>query len=168
MTAGSNPTYRRSKLGTKRYVLTDAKGIPLSAVMSSASTYDIKLATDVVNNMIIKWSLSLSPSIDINCPEKENCNTHALIRRTISRQQNRNSSAEGMYRIYHTREKEERSGQKHKRCQIEKNILPEDGWWREQTHGTTGSGKCSQGMKRKQRTILGWCSSHAVSSSTEK
>jgi transcriptional regulator of acetoin/glycerol metabolism len=47
-----------------------------------------------------------------------------------------------MYRIYRTREKEERSGQKHKRSQIEKNILPEGGQWREPTHGTTGSGNC--------------------------
>ena len=73
-----------------------------------------------------------------------------------------------MYHIYCTREKEERSGQKHKRCQIEKNILPEDGSWREQTHGITDSGNCIQDMKRKERTILGWYSSHVVSSSTER
>jgi hypothetical protein len=33
---GNNPT-DRSKLGTKRHVLTDKNGIPLSAVMSSAN-----------------------------------------------------------------------------------------------------------------------------------
>ena len=33
----------RSKLGTKRHILTDKQGIPLSAVISSASTHDIKL-----------------------------------------------------------------------------------------------------------------------------
>ena len=46
---GNNPT-DRSKLGTKRHILTDKKGIPLSAVISSASTHDIKLVTNVVDN----------------------------------------------------------------------------------------------------------------------
>src|SRR4051812_28391716 len=41
---GSNPT-DRSKLGTKRHILTDKKGISLSAVISSASTHDINLVT---------------------------------------------------------------------------------------------------------------------------
>ena len=54
---GSNPT-DRSKLGTKRHILTDKKGIPLSVVISSASTHDIKLVTDVMDNMIIKRSSS--------------------------------------------------------------------------------------------------------------
>jgi len=44
----------RSKLGTKRQILTDKKGIPLSAAISSASTHDIKLVTDVIDNSIIK------------------------------------------------------------------------------------------------------------------
>ena len=56
---GSNPT-DRSKLGTKRHILTDAKGIPLSAVMSSASTHDVKLATGVVDNAVVKRH-TLSP-----------------------------------------------------------------------------------------------------------
>ncbi len=50
---GNNPT-DRSKLGTKRHILTDRKGIPLSAVISSASTHDIKLVTDVVDNVVIR------------------------------------------------------------------------------------------------------------------
>jgi putative transposase len=50
---GSNPT-DRSKLGTKRHILTDRKGIPLSAVISSASTHDIKLVTDVIDNVVIR------------------------------------------------------------------------------------------------------------------
>jgi transposase len=44
----------RSKLGTKRHILTDRKGIPLSAVVSSAKTHDIKLVTDVVDNVVIR------------------------------------------------------------------------------------------------------------------
>ena len=54
MTAGNNPTIDRSKLGTKRHILTDKDGIPLSVVISSASTRDIKLVTDVVDNSVIK------------------------------------------------------------------------------------------------------------------
>ena len=50
---GNNPT-DRSKLGTKRHILTDKKGIPLSVVISSASTHDIKPVTDVVDNKVIK------------------------------------------------------------------------------------------------------------------
>jgi transposase len=50
---GHNPT-DRSKKGTKRHILTDKKGIPLSVVISSASTHDIKLVTDVVDNRVIK------------------------------------------------------------------------------------------------------------------
>jgi IS5 family transposase len=50
---GHNPT-DRSKLSTKRHILTDKKGIPISAVISSASTHDIKLVTDVVDNTVIK------------------------------------------------------------------------------------------------------------------
>jgi IS5 family transposase len=53
MTEGHNPS-DRSKLGTKRHILTDKKGIPLSVVISSASMHDIKLVTNVVDNVVIK------------------------------------------------------------------------------------------------------------------
>ena len=59
---GSNPT-DRGKLGTKRHILTDKNGIPLSAAISSASTHDIKAVTDVMDNMVIKRS---SPSTKCN------------------------------------------------------------------------------------------------------
>lgn len=57
---GNNPTTDRSKLGTKRHILTDKKGIPLSAVISPASTHDIKLVTDVVDCIVIKRPSSSS------------------------------------------------------------------------------------------------------------
>ena len=50
---GNNPT-DRSKLGTKRHILTDKNGIPLSVVISSANTHDIKLVIDVFDNRVIK------------------------------------------------------------------------------------------------------------------
>ena len=66
MAEGSNPT-DRSKLGTKRHILTDKNGIPLSVVTSSASTHDIKLVTDVMDDRIIK---RLSPSTKCNSSRK--------------------------------------------------------------------------------------------------
>ena len=65
MTEGNNPT-DRSKLGTKRHILTDKKGIPLSAVISSANTHDIKLVTNVVDSIVIK-----RPTIIISEPKSE-------------------------------------------------------------------------------------------------
>ena len=50
---GNNPT-DRGKLGTKRHILTDKNGIPLSAFITSASTHDIKAVTEVVDNAVIK------------------------------------------------------------------------------------------------------------------
>jgi transposase len=58
---GNNPT-DRSKLGTKRHILTDKKGIPLSVVISPTNTHDIKLITDVVDKVMIKRPKSLSRS----------------------------------------------------------------------------------------------------------
>ncbi len=53
MTIGNNPT-DRSKLGTKRHILTDKEGIPLSVVISSANIHDIKLVTNVIDNVVVK------------------------------------------------------------------------------------------------------------------
>jgi putative transposase len=50
---GSSPV-DRSKLGTKRHILTDKQGIPLSAIITPASTHDIKAVTDVIDNSVIK------------------------------------------------------------------------------------------------------------------
>ena len=43
-----------SKLGTKRHILTDKKGMPFLIIIASASTHDIKTVTDVLDNVIIK------------------------------------------------------------------------------------------------------------------
>ena len=50
---GNNPT-DRNKLGTKRHILTDKKGIPLSVVITPANTHDIKAVTNVIDNADIK------------------------------------------------------------------------------------------------------------------
>jgi hypothetical protein len=84
MTAGSNPTADRSKLGTKRHILTDKNGIPLSVVISSASTHDVKLVTDVIDYAVIKRHISPSRTKNV---EKEN-NIFVLIKHIIPNLQN--------------------------------------------------------------------------------
>ena len=54
---GNNPT-DRSKLGTKRHILTDKDGIPLSTVITSANTHDLTVAIDTVDSIVIKKSPS--------------------------------------------------------------------------------------------------------------
>jgi transposase len=50
---GHNPT-DRSKLGSKRYVLTDKDGIPLSVVITSVNTHDVTVTIDTVDSIAIK------------------------------------------------------------------------------------------------------------------
>ena len=50
---GHNPT-DRSKLGTKRHILTDKEGFPLSAILTSANTHDVTVAIETVDSMVIK------------------------------------------------------------------------------------------------------------------
>lgn len=50
---GKNPT-DRGKLGTKRSVLTDRRGVPLGVEVSGANTHDIKLLNATFDSMPIK------------------------------------------------------------------------------------------------------------------
>ena len=50
---GHNPT-DRSKLGSKRHILTDKNDIPLSTVITSANTHDVTVAIDTVDSIVIK------------------------------------------------------------------------------------------------------------------
>ena len=50
---GHNPT-DRSKLGSKRHILTDKDGIPLSTIITSANTHDVTVATNTIDNIVIK------------------------------------------------------------------------------------------------------------------
>ena len=53
---GHNPT-DRSKLGSKRHILTDKDGIPLSTFITSANTHDVTVATNTIDNIFIKRPL---------------------------------------------------------------------------------------------------------------
>jgi IS5 family transposase len=66
MTAGSSSVDKRSKLGIKRHILTDKKGIPLSIAITSANSHDIKSVTNVIDNSIIKRTFVSSKSKEGN------------------------------------------------------------------------------------------------------
>ena len=54
---GHNPT-DKSKLGSKRHILTVKDSIPLSTIITSANTHDITIAIDTVDSIVIKRSSS--------------------------------------------------------------------------------------------------------------
>jgi hypothetical protein len=52
---GPNPTYRGNKIGTKRHILTDQYGVPLSVVViTAANTHDMKAATKTLDRTVVK------------------------------------------------------------------------------------------------------------------
>ena len=72
---GPNPT-DRGKLGTKRHVLTDKKGVPLSVVITAANTHDMKAATNTLDSVIVerplkKQNLCLDKGYDFPEIERE-------------------------------------------------------------------------------------------------
>jgi transposase len=67
---GHNPT-DRSKLGSKRHILVDKEGIPLSTFITSANTHDATVAIDTVDSMVIKRRQSYK-LIDRNKRKKKN------------------------------------------------------------------------------------------------
>ena len=87
MTIGSNPTTDRSKLGkAKRHILKDKNGIPLSVVISSASTHDVKLVTDVIDNAVIKRHISHSKTKNVR--KRKLQHLYVLIRHIIPNPKN--------------------------------------------------------------------------------
>jgi len=62
---GHNPT-DRGKLGTKRHILTEKDGIPLSTVITSANTHDVTVAINTVDSMVIKRQSSSSAKPNSN------------------------------------------------------------------------------------------------------
>jgi putative transposase len=63
---GANPT-DRGKSGTKRHVLTDQKGIPLSVSITGANTHDMKAT--IVQRPHYKQNLCLDKGYDF--PERK-------------------------------------------------------------------------------------------------
>ena len=69
---GNNPT-DRGKLGTKRHILTDKDGIPLSTVITSANTHDVTIAIDIVDSIIIKKQSSSLTTTNRNKKKQNLC-----------------------------------------------------------------------------------------------
>lgn len=53
---GPNPT-DRGKSGTKRHVLTDQRGIPISVVITPANTHDMKAAKYTLDSVVVERPL---------------------------------------------------------------------------------------------------------------
>ena len=53
---GPNPP-DRGKLGSKRHILTDLRGTPLSAVITSANTHDMKATFETLDGTVVKRSM---------------------------------------------------------------------------------------------------------------
>jgi len=160
---GNNPT-DRSKLGTKRHILTDKKGILLSAVISSASTHDIKLVTDVVDSTVIKRP---SPSSSPKTEKRNRRLQHLCLDKAYNSEPEEQELLKRGYVLhipYKRKKGEAVDAQKTKEvASHHKKHSPKDGLWKGQTHGTTGFESCSQDTKRRLRTTLAWCNCHAVS-----
>jgi IS5 family transposase len=81
LTGGHNPT-DRSKLGTKRHILTDKEGIPLSTIITSANTHDVIVAIETVDNMVIKRPFSKSTTKYRNKKNKKKKQNSELKKKT--------------------------------------------------------------------------------------
>ena len=79
---GSSPV-DRSKLGTKRHILTDKQGIPLSAAISSASTHDIKAVIDIIDNAVIKRPTTTASTF-ISSTKQRNTHQHLCLDRAYN------------------------------------------------------------------------------------
>ena len=51
---GKNPT-DRAKLGTKRSLMTESSGVPVSLVVDGANTHDIKLLQETIEHCLDRW-----------------------------------------------------------------------------------------------------------------
>jgi putative transposase len=135
---GHNPT-DRSKLGTKRHILTDKKGIPLSAIITSANTHDVTVAIDIFDSMVIK-------------------------RQSLSKPKHKQKQNLCLNKAYHSKEIEQEIIKRryipHIRHRREERIFhrkyPARRWVveKEQIHGTIDLGNYLHDMKRRTRTIL--------------
>jgi Transposase DDE domain len=138
---GHNPT-DRSKLGTKRHILTDKKGIPISAIITSANIHDVTVAIDTVDSIIIKRPSSSKPKHK----QKQNlCLDKAYHSKDVEQEIIKRGY---ILHIYDTEEKNK---------DFIENILLEDGLWKEQIHGIIDSGNYLHDMRRRKRITLVLC-----------
>src|SRR5215212_2558635 len=152
---GNNPV-DRSKLGTKRHILTDKNGIPLSAVITSANKHDIKVVTGVIDNAVV------------NRPSESSFTKKKTRRKYLQQQRQQHLCLDRAYisksieneiinRRYvpHIPYKRKRGQQSKMVHQMNDQIAKNKRWVveREQTRdGIIDSESCLQDMKRRLRT----------------
>jgi|SRR3954469_3737482 transposase len=163
---GNNPT-DRSKLGTKRYTLTDKNGIPLSAIISSTSTHDIKTVTDVIDNSIIKQSF-VSNKPKKGMKQRRPYHHHLCLDRAYNSKPIENEIIKRGY-VPHIPYKRKRGqmikNTNQKRYSLSKNKR----WVVERTNSWHNRfRKLFTNTKRRLRTTLDWCNYLAVSLSIER
>jgi putative transposase len=73
---GNNTTYMNKSGQGKRHILTDKKGIPLSAVITSANNHNIKAVIDVLDNSFI--NLHFESSFSKKKTRRQNCQQQHL------------------------------------------------------------------------------------------
>ncbi len=155
---GNNPT-DRTKLDTKRHILTDKKGIPLSAIISSASTHDIKLVTDVVDSTVIRRPSSYKSKPLIR--ERRIKLQHLYLDKAYNSEPTERELIKRDYvlHILHKRKRGEEIKAEtqqilnRKKHSARRWVVERTNSWRNRVSN------CSQGMKRRWRTIWGWYSS---------
>jgi hypothetical protein len=128
----------------------------MSAVISSSNIHDIKLVTDVMDNMIVKRSSPSPPSSTKRDISRKRKLQHLCLDRAYNSKATKQEIIKRGYlpRLPYKRKRGEVKTGTQKRSNRKKYPL-EYGLWREQTHdGTTGSENFTQDMKRRQRTFL--------------
>ena len=120
--------------------------------MSSAGTHDIKVVTNVVDNIVIKQR---RPSSYEPKSGRGKLGEHLCLDKAYNSEPEEQELLKRGY-VLHMPHKGKKEGKqlmnKEKKWHHTiKNILPRDGLWREQTHGTTGFENCSHDMKRRLR-----------------
>jgi IS5 family transposase len=146
----------RSKLGqAKRHILTDKNGIPLSVVIAPASTHDIKLVTDVIDNSVIKRTF-VSGKSKKGMKQKSEYN-HLCLDRAYQSKLIENEIVKRGY-VPHIPYKRKKGHMKEETANQRRYSLSKNKQWvveREQTlDGIIDSESCLFDTKRKLRTTL--------------
>jgi hypothetical protein len=143
-------------MGTKRHILTDKKRIPLSVVITSASTHDVKTVTDVIDKTVIKQPMSFLYTIKRK--RRKQCQ-HLYLDRAYSSKSIENKIIKRGYVppiLYKRKRGHVRKNTNKKRYYQSKNKR----WVVERGQtlgGITDSKRCLQSMKRRLKIILVWC-----------
>jgi hypothetical protein len=166
MTDGSSPV-DRSKLGTERHILTDKNGIPLSTIISSASTHDIKLVTDVIDNSVIKRTFVSGKSKKGMKQRPEH--HHLCLDRAYQSKLIENEIVKRGY-VPHIPYKRKKGHMKEETANQRRYSLSKNkrGVVERINSGITDSESCLFDTKRNLRTTLVWCICLAVSLSIER